>query len=275
MIQFNAAATSMKQLQYKMDTLAHNLSNLDTTSYKRQDVLFSDALTNAMTFQAGSYETNRQTPNGIRIGNGVIQSGRATLDEQGSIKTTNRSYDMALMKKSIYFTVQANGTTYYTRSGNLDIYYNRVTDRNYLQGPGGARVLDVNGQPIQFDNDYSSLEITDQGMVIGRFRNPAKPPVAFELDLTRIDRPSTLVEDGNSRYRFVGDEVTMTGEGSFERLVGNERSNLVLQGSIEQSNVDLTSETAEMIATQRLIQSTSRAISFADDMRGLINTINR
>lgn len=275
MIQLNSAASSLKQLQYRMDTIAHNLSNLDTTAYKRQDVLFSDALNNAMTMQAGRYEAGRQTPNGIRIGNGVINAGTATLNEQGSIKTTNRSYDIALMEKSIYFTVQAGGENYFTRSGNLDIYYDRVTDRNYLQASGGARVLDVNGQPIQFDNDYSSLEITDQGVVIGRFKNPAKPPVAFNLDLTRIDRPSTLVESGNSRYQFVGNQATMTAEGSYERLIGEQRSNLVLQGSIEQSNVDLTAETAEMIATQRLIQSTSRALSFADDMRGLINTINR
>lgn len=275
MIQLNSAASSLKQLQYKMDTIAHNLSNMDTTAYKRQDVLFSDALNNAMTMQAGRYEAGRQTPNGIRVGNGVINSGKATLNEQGSIKTTNRSYDIALMEKSIYFTVQAGGESYFTRSGNLDIYYDQATDRNYLQTSGGARVLDVTGQPIQFDNDFSSLEITDQGIVIGRFKNPAKPAVAYSLDLTRIDRPSTLVESGNSRYQFVGNQAAMIGEGSYEQLIGPQRSNLVLQGSIEQSNVDLTAETAEMIATQRLIQSTSRALSFADDMRGLINTINR
>jgi flagellar basal-body rod protein FlgG len=39
------------------------------------------------------------------------------------------------------------------------------------------------------------------------------------------------------------------------------------------SNVDLTEEMTELISTQRLIQSQGKAISFADDMMGLVNTI--
>lgn len=275
MIQLYTATSSLKQLTQKMDTIAHNMSNLDTTAYKRQDALFTDALNNAMTMQAGRYEAGRVTPNGIRIGNGAVHMGTTSLAEQGSLKTTNRQYDMALMQKGVYFTVASGGETYYSRSGNLDVVFNQADNQNYLLTSNGDRVLDSTGQPIRFDNDLDSIQITDQGQVIGRYKNLTKPATVFNLDLTRIDRPSTLVESGGSRFVFTGNEQQMLADGSFERLNGTARTGLVQQGALELSNVDLTTETTEMIATQRLIQSTSRAISFADDMRGLINTINK
>lgn len=275
MIQLYTATSSLKQLTQKMDTIAHNMSNLDTTAYKRQDALFTDALNNAMTMQAGRYEAGRVTPNGIRIGNGAVHMGTTSLSEQGSLKTTNRQYDMALMQKGVYFTVASGGETYYTRSGSLDVVYNQADDQNYLLTSNGDRVLDASGQPIRFDTDLDSIQITDQGQIIGRYKNLAKPATVFNLDLTRIDRPSTLTESGGSRFAFTGNVQQMIADGSFERLNGTARTGLVQQGALELSNVDLTTETTEMIATQRLIQSTSRAISFADDMRGLINTINK
>ena len=275
MIQLYTATSSLKQLTQKMDTIAHNMSNLDTTAYKRQDALFTDALNNAMTMQAGRYEAGRVTPNGIRIGNGAVHMGTTSLSEQGSLKTTNRQYDMALMHKGVYFTVASGGETYYTRSGSLDVVYNQADNQNYLLTSNGDRVLDASGQPIRFDTDLDSIQITDQGQIIGRYKNLAKPATVFNLDLTRIDRPSTLTESGGSRFAFTGNVQQMIADGSFERLNGTTRTGLVQQGALELSNVDLTTETTEMIATQRLIQSTSRAISFADDMRGLINTINK
>jgi len=275
MIQLHTATSSLKQLTQKMDTIAHNMSNLDTTAYKRQDVLFTDALNNAMTMQAGRYEAGRDTPNGIRIGNGSVHMGTTSLSEQGSIKTTNRQYDIALMQKNVFFTVSSGDASYFSRGGNLDIVYNQADNQNYLLTSTGDRVLDANGQPIRFDTDLDSLQVTDQGLVIGRFKNEAKPAVVYSLDLTRIDRPSTLVESGANRFSFAGNVQQMTAEGSYQRLAGNDRTGLITQGALELSNVDLTTETTEMIATQRLIQSTSRAISFADDMRGLINTINK
>ena len=53
----------------------------------------------------------------------------------------------------------------------------------------------------------------------------------------------------------------------------NNESIRIGQGTLEMSNVDLTDEMTELIATQRLFQSQGRAISFADDMMGLVNTI--
>ncbi|PJK17034.1 flagellar hook-basal body protein [Chryseomicrobium excrementi] len=275
MIQLYTATSSLKQLTQKMDTISHNMSNLDTTAYKRQDALFTDALNNAMTMQAGRYEAGRVTPNGIRIGNGAVHMGTTYLAEQGSLKTTNRQYDMALMQKGIYFTVSSGGETFYTRSGSLDVVFNQGDNQNYLLSSSGDRVLDTAGQPIRFDDDLDSIQITDQGQIIGRYKNLGKPATVFNLELTRIDRPSSLIESGGNRFAFTGSIQQMQADGSFERLNGTARTGLVQQGALEQSNVDLTTETTEMIATQRLIQSTSRAISFADDMRGLINTINK
>ena len=52
-IQMNAAATSMRELQKKIDVIANNVSNVNTTGYKRQEANFSDALTQSFDRQAG------------------------------------------------------------------------------------------------------------------------------------------------------------------------------------------------------------------------------
>ena len=41
-IQMNTAATSMRELQKKIDVIANNVSNVNTTGYKRQEVNFSE-----------------------------------------------------------------------------------------------------------------------------------------------------------------------------------------------------------------------------------------
>ena len=47
----------------------------------------------------------------------------------------------------------------------------------------------------------------------------------------------------------------------------------VKQGALETSNVDLSQEMTELMATQRLMQFQSRSISMADEMLGMVNNI--
>jgi flagellar basal-body rod protein FlgG len=57
------------------------------------------------------------------------------------------------------------------------------------------------------------------------------------------------------------------------RAPANEGAFVIRQGALEMSNVDLTHEMTQLIATQRLMQFQARSISIADDMLGLANSI--
>ncbi|MCD8510249.1 MAG: flagellar hook-basal body protein [Bacillus sp. (in: Bacteria)] len=280
-IQMNTAATTMRELQKKIDTIANNIANVNTTGYKRQGVSFSDALVQSMEKQAGNNETGRQTPNGLRIGNGAVITQITTNNRQGNILETNRPLDFMLQGETVFFRVSSNATggenTYYTRDGSFQLRPTDDPSQLYLVTTSGQYVLDSNGQPIVIDDDFSDVTMGGDGSVIVTYKDPAKASTEFQFSIAEITRTDLLERAGSNLYTLSGDEAVHITNG-FLRLVelgDPEQSSTIgiRQGSLEISNVDLTEEMTELIATQRLLQSQGRAISFADDMMGLVNNM--
>src|SRR5690606_37901295 len=131
-------------------------------------------------------------------------------------------------------------------------------------------------QPITFDSDYDTVTVNENGTLNVTYKTAGKPADTFQLSIAEINRPDLLQKTGGNLYQLPGTEAEQVANGTLQVLnlaAGNDGSIRVTQGALEMSNVDLTTEMTELIATQRLLQSQSRAISFADDMRGLVNTI--
>lgn len=281
-IQMNTAATTMRELQKKIDTIANNIANVNTTGYKRQGVSFSDALVQSMEKQAGPNEIGRQTQNGLRIGAGAIISQTTTKSGQGSILETNRPFDFMLQGETVYFRVSTDAAggenTYYTRDGSFHLRPTADPGQLNLVTSSGRFVLDSNDRPIVMDDDVASVTMGGDGRVIVTYKDPTKAPTEFQFSIAEITRPDLLERAGGNLFTLSGDEVEHISDGSirlFEFGDGEQSSTAVgiRQGVLEISNVDLTEEMTELIATQRLLQSQGRAISFADDMMGLVNNM--
>ncbi|AQQ54138.1 flagellar hook-basal body protein [Planococcus lenghuensis] len=276
-IQMNSAATSMRELQKKIDLIANNISNVSTTGYKRQEANFSDALTVSMEKQAGlQHEIGRQTPNGLRIGSGAILSQTNLRMEQGSSLQTGRPFDFMIGGNSGYFRVASEGNTYYTKDGSFQVQPVLNSDQVALVTNAGDAVVDGNNQPIVFENDYDSVTVTENGGLEITFKDQAKQPAQFQLSIAKILRPDLLEKAGGNRYQLPGTEAEQMAAGAlqlFGTAAENDGSARVMQGALEASNVDLTEEMTELITAQRLLQSQGKAISFADDMMGLVNTM--
>lgn len=275
-IQMNTASTSMRELQKKIDIIANNISNVNTTGYKRQEVNFSDTLVQSIEKQAGPNEVGRMTPNGLRIGAGVTVSQTTLRTEQGSIMKTDRPLDFMIQGNAGYFRVASEGNTYYTKSGAFQVQPVLNSNQVNLVTSSGDSVLDSNNLPISFDGDYETFKINEKGTLEVSYKNPTKQSTVFQLSIAEINRPNLLEKMGDNRYKFPDTEAQQVANGTLQVLNLAEQNNgsiRVNQGALEMSNVDLADEMTELIATQRLFQSQGRAISFADDMRGLVNTI--
>ncbi|CEG24343.1 Flagellar basal-body rod protein FlgG [Planococcus massiliensis] len=276
-IQMNSAATSMRELQKKVDVIANNISNVNTNGYKRQEANFSDTLVQSINRQAGAdNEIGRVTPNGLRVGSGVRVTQTSLRNEQGSIQQTDRPLDFSIQGDSAFFRVASEGKTFYTKDGSFQVQPVLNSNQVNLVTSNGDAVLDSNNNPISFDNDFASIKADQNGTLQVTYKDAGKQPTQIQLSIADINRPNLLEKAGGNRYQLPGTEAEQLANGTLQIVDLRQQNNKnfrINQGSLETSNVDLTEEMTELIATQRLIQSQGKAISFADDMMGLVNTI--
>jgi len=129
------AATSMIMQMEKMDVIANNMSNADTTGYKKDTLVqtaFHEELTKRIDMLGGD-----------KIGgmsNGVATSNIRTDFKQGNLKNTGGPLDLALDDAG-FFCVNVN-----TKDGNSKEMYTR----------NGSFTLDENGNLIDSNKNFVS-----------------------------------------------------------------------------------------------------------------------
>lgn len=273
-----SSANTLSQLQVKIDTHAHNLANLNTTGFKRRQALFTDLLNQQINAQPRV--APRQTPHGVRIGYGARVAQTTLRQEQGSPNPTNRPLDFMIEGANAWFrllatTIGADGEegteVVYTRDGSFyKTPHPEWEGMVRLTAADGSPLLAAFDEEITFPAHYDTINLTENGILeIYASDNPDER-VEYHLNLAYISRPDQLLAIGQNRYRLAGGEadlidLTLQGEGNTDIRLH--------QGMLESSNVDLTEEMSQLIATQRLMQFTSRSITIADEMMGLANSI--
>ncbi|OAS88138.1 flagellar hook-basal body protein [Metabacillus litoralis] len=268
------ATNTMGQLQKQLDTIGHNLANIDTQSYKRTETSFSELVRQQYDNQTKeTEETNTNGELGISQGTGA-KLGSSLVFTQGSLKQTGRALDIALTVPNQFFQIEVNGEIQYTRDGAL--YLSPTTDgtnRLMLATAEGNQVLDENQNPIMFEDNFKELVISKDGTITAVPRNNEELPQIFGIGVVQFDRPQMLVQNGNNRYRLkdlgnnqLGDVLTF--------LDGELRNEVSMQqGALEMSNVDLSKEMTDLMISQRSFQMNAKSITMGDQMLGLINGV--
>lgn len=275
------AANSMNQLQRQLDTISHNIANLNTNGYKRRETNFGELLTQQFT-NLPKDEANRLTPDGVRYGVGAKLAETSIVLNQGTVINTGRELDVAFTREGQFFRVlvQAeNGleTVHYTRDGAF--YLSPLAenpDQLMLVTKEGYPVLDSNNEPIVVEDGFKNIVISDKGevSVIGEGGETMQ---TFELGVTTILRPQLLQSVGENLYGLPNlDELNVNEADVVVNMVGNLREQVgIRQSALEQSNVDLVTEMTDMMVAQRSYQMSARSISLSDQMMGLINGIRQ
>ncbi|KLV26070.1 flagellar hook-basal body protein [Niallia circulans] len=267
------ASNTLTQLQKQMDLISNNMANVDTTGYKRQNGTFTDMLYQQFNNQKDeTQEVNRQTPNGIRQGVGAKMAQTQLVMTQGMIKSSDRVLDTALTKEGQLYRVlvQDGGTSEmrYTRDGAM--YLSPVSNNeNMLVTKEGHAILDENNNPILLNNNVKEYAFSSTGTLTVQLNNGGQE--TFNLGISYANNPQSLEKTGENLYRLsdTADENQVMVD-----LNGGRRNEIAMkQNALEQSNVDISKEMVNLIATQRSYQFQSRSISLADQMMGLVNGI--
>ncbi|MCT8139827.1 flagellar basal-body rod protein FlgF [Anaerobacillus sp. CMMVII] len=157
--------SGMRNFQTKLDVIGNNISNVNTSGFKKGRVTFKDLVSQQLS-GASNPTNNRGGTNPIQIGLGVTMATVDTVHTQGSLQTTGRALDLGVSGDG-FFIVNDGNLSYYTRAGNF--YLDR---QGTLVTANGLKVqgyqANANGNGIN-PNEYGELKI-QAGNVI-----PPKP----------------------------------------------------------------------------------------------------
>jgi len=251
------AKTGLEAQQNRLSVVSNNLSNVNTTGFKRSRAVFEDLLYQNLRQAGGQSSQETELPTGLSLGTGVRTVATQKLHTQGNLIQTNNTFDTAIQGRGFFQILKPNGQIGYTRNGEF-----QVNSTGQLVTSSGYRV-----QPdITIPENSLSITIGSDGVVsVTQPGNPA-PAQVGSIQLADFVNPAGLQPVGENLYLETG--------ASGSAVVGNPDSNnlgSLIQGSIESSNVNVVEELVNMIETQRAYEMNSKAISTADQMLQYVN----
>lgn len=114
-----SAISGMRSKQTKLDVIANNIANVNTTGFKGSRVKFHDMLSQTIR-NATAPVGGRAGTNPAQIGLGVSVGGIDTSHTQGALQATGRISDLAI-QGSGFFVMADGNRTLFTRDGAFSL----------------------------------------------------------------------------------------------------------------------------------------------------------
>ncbi|MBC5689341.1 flagellar hook-basal body complex protein [Mediterraneibacter sp. NSJ-55] len=281
-----SAIAGLKTHQTKMDVIGNNIANVNTWGYKSKSANFADAMyQNYITGAEGQQAIgNTGGINTSQLGYGSTVSSISTNFETGGQSYTGNPYDcmidgpgffivgtwneeidpmdiknsgLSLSRVGIF---QTPGGYFTDDKGNYVYGYTKVDD---VEQPDGSikQVVDTttNLTPIQIPEDTASISIGTDGTITVVHKDETVEVIG-KFAVATVENTGGLEQSSGYLYGFgasvgevtVGPQTAATGE--------------ILSGYLEMPNVDLATEMANMITTQRGYQANTKMITVSDEM---------
>ncbi len=249
----DVAATGMQAQQTNVQVIANNIANMTTTGFKRSRVEFQDLLYQDLA-RPGSNSSAAGTiiPTGTQIGLGVRTAGVYRIDQQGNLQQTSNSLDLAISGNGWFQVTLPSGQTAYTRDGTFALAPDGtiVTSAGYVVQPG-----------IQIPTNATNVTINASGQVQVSISGQTAPQTVGQLQLATFPNDAGLAAQGGNLFvqtAASGDPVTgVPSAPGFGQ---------VMQGFVENSNVNVVSEITDLITAQRAYEMNSQVITTANQM---------
>lgn len=230
---FYTAARGVRTQQERMNVVANNIANLNTSGYKMQSSAFLDLMYYNMRAPEGTLTR-------LKAGTGVMQE-RTDIDfSPAGVGPTGQPMDYALFAEG-FFMVQdpATGEITYTRNGHFSA--SQRTDGMYLITDNGKLVLDANRNPIRVTDGKASVQ-----------------PGVFTFVNT-----NGMLAVGNNEFSPVA-------KNGFPILVQNPN---MKSGYLEMSNADLSEEFAKTVEASRAYSYALKMVQTSDEVEQTINSL--
>jgi flagellar basal-body rod protein FlgF len=205
------ALTRQSGLAKEMQSVANNIANLSTTGYRREGVIFAEEV-QALPAEGGSVAMTEAR-------------ARYTDGLQGALEETGGSLDLAIEGDG-YFTVLTPQGERLTRAGA----FTRNAEGTVVSMDGHP-LLDEGGSEIVIPFETKAISVAADGTLA------LDGAPAAKLGLVRPTDPAKVSREAGTLFRAAATEPMEDGR--------------VVQGFLEQSNVNPIAEMARMVEVQR------------------------
>ena len=238
------AASGMSAQQTRIDTIANNLANVSTTGYKKSRESFEDAFYQELSVGGKSVSAAR-----IDVGAGVRLSGLEKNHAAGTLTVTGNPLDVGLNGSGFFIVETLEGEQVYTRDGS----FTRDRDGTLITKSG----LTVAGN-INIPIDAEEIHITSDGTIKAKLVGDIQHTTLGQLEVASFVNSGGLRPIGSNLY----EETDASGT---PQVVSSTEEVEVIQGSLENSNVDVAEELIQMILAQRAYELNSKVVKAADE----------
>jgi flagellar basal-body rod protein FlgF len=225
------AASRLVSQDRAMAVLANNIANSNTPGYRTMRMQFSDYVDNGI---------GTSGPPGAK--SVTYTQDRATYREarSGTIMQTGNPFDLALSGDG-YFTVSTPNGLRLTRDGR----FGPLPDGTLADSSGNA-VLDTTGKPIKLSPTDVQVHITGDGTVATE-----NGPVG-KIGVVKPDDPNQMQAEGSTNFIANTPTTPVAAPG-------------IVQGTLEDSNVQPVLEVTSMMDAVRQFQFVSQVIQAEGD----------
>jgi len=246
------AASGMLAQQMALDVTANNLANVNTVGFKAGRAAFEDLLYT----QLNARDATKQ---GNEMGLGTALSAVQAQMDGGQAQTTGRALDVRIDGSGFLRVRQADGSTAYTRAGNLDV-------------DGLGQIVTAAGDIVQprivVPTGSSDLSIDATGVV--RASVAGKPATLGQLQVAVFANPAGLDQIGGNKF------AETVNSGAARTVAPNTGgAGAIASGQLEMANVNAVDEMVTMITTQRAYESVAKVVSASDEMLNTANQLRR
>jgi flagellar basal-body rod protein FlgF len=216
-----------------MEVIANNIANMNTTGFKRESPVFEEYIVDVDTRDG---ETTSHEPLSF------VRDALAVHDmSNGELVTTGNPLDVALDGDG-YFVVSTPAGERYTRNGSMG-----RDDSGRLVTSSGNPVLDESGGEIQLSAEETQLTIARDGTI------STEQGVRGRIGVVKFQNPQELTLEGDSLWASL-----QTPEPATDARV--------MQGMVEQSNVQPVVEMVRMIDNLRAYQASTELLNAGEEL---------
>ncbi len=257
------AASGMIGQHANIDTISNNLSNVNTSGFKKVRTDFEDLLYQTLRTAGTPATEETVTPVGVQMGHGVKVAATQRMFTQGALQNTENNTDIAIQGDGFFRIQMYDGSYAYSRDGAF-----KIDADGRLVTSNGYKVLPDIVMPEGFIPE--TLTVSADGRVTVKIPGNDDPIQVGQFELYRFPNPVGLNAIGENLYKVsnaTGDPIP--GRPGFDGM------GKLVHKFLEMSNVSVVREMVNLIVAQRAYEFNSKAIQTSDNMLGIATGLKR
>ena len=251
-------AAGMMVNKFRGSVAANNTANINTVGYKKGRGLLSEVNLRSSRILRRNRAGAVYSPVVSSRSRGVKVKGMSRISSQGTIYQSGNQADIAILGEGFFQIAMPNGRAAYTRDGAF-----KISPEGILVTSDGYNLQ----SSITIPPDALNVIIGSDGRVQSQRQGETEPVFLGQIKIARFQNPSGLKSIGSNLF----EQTPSSGE-PIIGIPGEEGFGKIIQGSLEDSNVDLAEEQITLIIDQRAFQASANIVKTADQM--MKTTIN-